>query len=232
MYNGLNRGQMGPLLRRLIDHRAEGSVSTSLRQRRFERFRALVAPYPRPLKILDIGGEQLFWELMGFSAPGDCRVVLVNLYETEVTLPNFSAIVGDATDLSMFEDGAFDVVFSNSVIEHVGDFEAQRRMAREVQRIGRSYFIQTPNRYFPVEPHFVFPLFQFLPLPLQVALVRHLKLGWYQPIPDEAQARALILSHRLLSGSELRALFPTGELYREKLLGVTKSFIAYGAASR
>jgi hypothetical protein len=223
---------MGRRLRRLIDHRVPDSVSTSLRQKRFERFRSLVANLPCPLKILDIGGEQVFWELMDFCAPSQCDVVLVNLYETEVTLPNFSAFIGDATHLDMLADGTFDVVFSNSVIEHVGSYERQRRMAQEVQRLGRAYFIQTPNRYFPIEPHFVFPGFQFLPLRLQVALTRRFRLGWYDKMPDDAAARDLILSHRLLTRAEMRTLFPNGHLYEEKFLGLTKSFTAYGMSTR
>lgn len=228
MYDGLNRGQMGNGLRRLIDHRAPNTVSTALRQRRFERFRALVAPLPRPLKILDIGGEQLFWQLMEFHHPSECQVTLVNLYSTEVTLPNFSAIVGDATRLAMFADGTFDVVFSNSVIEHVGRYADQQAMAREVHRLGRSYFIQTPNCHFPIEPHFVFPFFQFLPLRLQIALTRRFNLGWYQRMPTDAAARDLIRSHRLLTRKEMQALFPQAHLYEETILGLTKSFIAYG----
>lgn len=55
--------------------------------------------------------------------------------------------------MKQFQDNEFDAVFSNSVIEHVGDYEAQRQMANEIMRVGKRYFVQTPNFYFPIEPH-------------------------------------------------------------------------------
>jgi 2-polyprenyl-3-methyl-5-hydroxy-6-metoxy-1,4-benzoquinol methylase len=79
--------------------------------------------------------------------------------------------------MRQFRDHQFDVVYSNSVIEHVGDLDDMRRMAQEIQRVGKRYFLQTPNRYFPIEPHFVFPFFQFLPRPVQISLVQKFRLG-------------------------------------------------------
>ena len=63
--------------------------------------------------------------------------------------------------MDFFKDKSFDAVFSNSVIEHVGTFEDQKMMANEVIRVTNFYFIQTPNLYFPIEPHFLVPFFQF-----------------------------------------------------------------------
>lgn len=84
------------------------------------------------------------------------------------------------------------------------------------------------NAYFPIEPHFLFPYFQFLPVRVRVFLVRHFSLGWVDRTPDREAAGALVRSVRLLSASEMKKLFPQSTLYREKVLGLTKSFVAYG----
>jgi len=179
-----------------------------------------------------MGGTQVFWETMGFTGSKDYRVTLLNLHLPEVTLPNFSGLVGDAANLDEFSDKEFDVVFSNSVIEHLGNFQDQQQMARQVQRVGKLYFVQTPNRFFPVEPHFLLPFFQFFPLWVQVELIRRFDLGWYEKIPDKDRAREHVLSHRLLTEREMVTLFPEGQLYKERFFGMTKSFIAYGTLPR
>lgn len=88
-------------------------------------------------------------------------------YQIPPEYDNISSVSGDATDLREYEDKSFNLVFSNSVIEHVGDFTAQRKMAKEMMRVGKHCYLQTPNRYFPLEPHFLFPCFQFLPIRLR-----------------------------------------------------------------
>ncbi|HJP60817.1 MAG TPA: hypothetical protein VJ865_12495, partial [Gemmatimonadaceae bacterium] len=115
-----------------------------------------------------------------------------------------------------------------SVIEHLGPrFEDQRRMADEVRRVGKRYFVQTPNRYFPIEPHFLTPGFQFLPVPARVWLVTHFNVGWYRRFPDVASARQEVESICLLSRNQVRDLFPEAGIFEEKILGLTKSFVAY-----
>jgi hypothetical protein len=203
-------------------------ISGALRRRRFALLESLLAPLPRPLRILDVGGTPAFWRGVGFADARDVEIVLLNRERVAVSGPPFASVVGDGRRMPEFGDGAFDVVFSNSVIEHAGDPEDQRRMAREIRRVGRRYFVQTPNRHFPVEPHFVFPLFQFLPVSLRVHLLRRFSLGWVPRMPDAAEARAFVRSIRLLTRDELAALFPDATLHRERIGGLTKSFVAYG----
>ncbi|MGH7860878.1 MAG: methyltransferase domain-containing protein [Candidatus Dormibacteraceae bacterium] len=85
--------------------------------------------------------------------------------------PPFQSVIGDARDLAQFQAQAFDVAFSNSVIEHVGGADDQRRMASEAMRVASHYFVQTPKHYFPIEPHFLVPGFQFMPSGLKA--MRH-----------------------------------------------------------
>jgi len=216
------------LLGRVYDNRRSDSLATRMRQRRFALFRSLIENLPPPVRILDVGGVQAFWELMGFVDRPGFTITLLNLAVEPVFHANFRSLAGDARDMACFSDDEFDVVFSNSVIEHMGNFEGQQRMAAEVQRVGRCYFVQTPNRAFPLEPHFLFPWFQFLPRPLQVTMVQHFNMGWYKRQPDPTAATALVDEHRLLNVHELRALFPGAVLVRERVLGLTKSFIVYG----
>ncbi|MDH3214012.1 MAG: class I SAM-dependent methyltransferase [Myxococcales bacterium] len=205
---------------------ARDRMSGALRRQRVALLESLLEPLPRPLRILDVGGTQAFWNRAGFAGARDLEIVLLNRERVAVSGPPFSSVVGDGCRMPEFADGAFDVAFSNSVIEHAGDREEQRRMAGEIRRVGRRYFVQTPNRHFPVEPHFVFPLFQFLPLALRVLLLRRFSLGWVPRMPDAAEARAFVRSIRLLTGRELAGLFPGATLHRERVCGLTKSFVA------
>lgn len=215
------------LLKKIADNQTPDSLSTRLRKKRFAFFKSLLNKLPRPITILDIGGTEVFWKTMEFTPVDDVKIILLNLSHIQTTQPNFESLVGDARDLSRFSDRQFDVVFSNSVIEHVGEFSDQWKMASEVRRVGKRYFVQTPNRYFPIEPHFLLPLFQFYPLFLKVFLVRHFNLGWYKKIEHKQTAIQTVTSIRLLTEGELRKLFPEANIYKEKIFGLTKSFIAY-----
>jgi hypothetical protein len=199
-----------------------------MRKRRFAFFLSLLDGLGRPLRILDVGGTPQFWQMMGSERIDGIHVTLVNLRAEQTATPGFESVTGDARDLSRYADSSFDVVFSNSVIEHLGpNFADQQRMADEIKRVGKRYFVQTPNRYFPVEPHFLVPGFQFFPVELRVWLVSHFNVGWYRKIPEREKARAEVQSVSLLSGDDVRRLFPDARIYREKLFGLTKSFVAY-----
>jgi hypothetical protein len=199
-----------------------------LRRRRFVRFQSLLAVVPRPVRILDVGGEPGFWRMMGLDALGQVDITLINVRQWEDVGPPFRGVWGDARDMRQFGDKEFDVAFSNSVIEHVGSREDQARMAAEVRRVGRRYFVQTPNRNFPLEPHFFLPGFQFLPLGVRAWLVQRFALGWYPRLPDSAQARREVEQIRLLSKREVQALFPDANVRPERVAGMTVSWIACG----
>jgi hypothetical protein len=191
----------------------------------------MLATVPKPFTILDVGGSERFWEQAGAIHGGSgIEIVLLNLHLVEVTRPNMRAVVGNATAMPEFDDQQFDVVFSNSVIEHVGGPVEQARMADEVRRVGLRYYVQTPSRRFPIEPHFVFPFFALLPVSVRASLVQHFSLGWYRKIPDRADAERLVESVQLLTARELQRIFPEARLVREKLAGVTKSVTVYGGA--
>jgi hypothetical protein len=221
-------------MRRLADANSNGSFSNSRRTRRFEAFarllEGLLEQHRRPVRILDIGGTNSFWEQRGWAERRDVHVVLVNLMAEQRVHENIEPRAGDATNLSGFSDGAFDVVFSNSVIEHLETFGRQAAMAAEVRRLAPSYWVQTPNFWFPVEPHFLTPAWHWLPADLRVALLRRRRWGWRGPCPDLDEARALVREVRLMRRAELRRLFPDATLEEERIGPFVKSFVAVRAS--
>ncbi|HVF41037.1 MAG TPA: methyltransferase domain-containing protein [Gemmatimonadaceae bacterium] len=219
------------IVKSLADNSDGRSLATRLRRSRFELFLSLLSTVPGHAEILDIGGTQEFWDLMGIDELRDARVTLLNIEHQRVTSPQFVSAVGDARSMPQFADKSFDVVFSNSVIEHVGDYSAQRRMANEVMRVGRRFFVQTPNRRFPLEPHFLFPWFQYLPSSVRAQMLNRFNLGWYKRIPDLETARAEVDSIQLLTRRKFAALFPGAVVYVEKFAGLPKSFVVYGGWS-
>ncbi|MBN1442309.1 MAG: class I SAM-dependent methyltransferase [Planctomycetes bacterium] len=212
-------------LRRLADGDKPGSFSNRMRDKRFRLFEELVQDLPRPLKILDIGGKNGFWEHRGWADKDFAEILIVNLVAQEQVHSNIKVHVGDATNLREFDDRSFDVVFSNSVIEHLFTLENQAAMAREIRRIGKAHWVQTPNFWFPVEPHFHVPGWHWLPEGLRVAIVRRRRCGWRGPCPDPADARKLVKEVRLMSRRELARLFPDSEICAERFCGLVKSWI-------
>src|SRR6266404_748344 len=167
-----------PSIRQLAEGKNPDSFSNRFRSRRFQRFEALVATLPRPLRILDVGGTNQFWENRGWADRTDVQIFSLNLEAEEQQHENIIPLAGDATNLAQFADGSFEVAFSNSVIEHLFSFEQQRRMASEIQRVSKSYWVQTPNFWFPMEPHFHVPGWQWMPLSLRIAMIRRWRCGW------------------------------------------------------
>lgn len=212
-------------LRGLADSRRPGSAADRFRQRRFIRFRQLVDGLSGPIRILDVGGTTSFWERVGYAGHDRIEIILLNLVDQDAPHANMTSVVGDGADLSRYADDAFDVVVSNSVLEHLPTPELQARMAAEVRRVGRRVYLQTPNRTFPLEPHFLFPYFGVLPMRVRAWLLQHMALGWHPRQPDPVKALADVRSVRLLSGAEMRRLFPGATFENERVLFFTKSFI-------
>ena len=182
--------------------------------------------FNEPVRVLDIGGTAILWR--DNPPPKRCHITLLNLsVEGTNDLSNVAAIQGDARKL-MFSDASFDICFSNSVIEHVGTLYDQIAMANEIKRVSKAYFVQTPNRYFPLEPHFLVPFWQFMPKYFRAWLLQQTKIGWASRFDDPLKARAEVEQIRLISIKEMRALFPGAVLYQEKIGPLTKSIVAYG----
>lgn len=211
----------------LADNRRPDSLASQMRRRRLAWFNELLAPLPEPVRVLDVGGTAAFWQQNRDALSRRCHLTLLNLDLADLGgLPDAEAVAGDARRMPQFADGSFDVAFSNSVIEHVGTLYDQMAMAAEVRRVARGCFVQTPNRWFPLEPHYLMPLWQFWPLWLRAWLQRRRTIGWMPRQPDPLRARAEVEQVRLLSGREMRGLFPDAELLAERLGPLVKSWVA------
>lgn len=199
------------------------------RQQRIRRFMQLVdgilATKPQ-CRILDIGGTHAYWNgLAEFWQGRNIGVTLLNLSKEGVADPRFESVAGDACAIP-FADRTFDLVHSNSVIEHVGSWQQMQRMAGEVRRLAPRYFVQTPNYWFPIEPHARFPLLHMLPGPLRIRIHLGRRTGFYPRAENLDQAMQFAEDARLLDARQMRHLFPDAALEREKAMGLTKSLVA------
>jgi hypothetical protein len=197
------------------------------RARRMARFLEVIAPCAGET-ILDVGGTPFNWRLIGYEHEVRMLNLASDLAERRDTadLPaNLSFVAGDGTALQ-FPDGAFEIAFSNSVIEHVGSFEKQRAFANEVRRVGSKLWIQTPARSFFFEPHYLAPFVHWMPRSLQKRILRNLSVWGLLARPSQRQVDACVDSTRLLSFDEMRELFPDCQVVRERFLFMTKSLLA------
>lgn len=204
-------------------HRVYEALFRGFRRRRMRAFSETFRPHPGT-SILDVGGTPYNWQLLGSNS--DLTLLNLELPEGFEKLPgNYAFVVGDATDLE-FEDGAFDVAFSNSVIEHLGSWERQRAFARELRRVGRGVWVQTPAKSFPFEPHLLAPFVHWLSPARQKQLIRWFT-GWgliARPTPERVARH--VDETRLLGAAEMSELFPDCDIRRERFLGLTKSYVA------
>lgn len=214
-------GPLKSLTDRVVGAYDPGSLSGRARARRWREF-AATFPDIASMKVLDLGGDARAWRLSGVR-PG--HVTLLNVVPQDVEESWMTAVVGDACEPAP-ELLDVDLVYSNSVIEHVGGHWRRQRFAEAARSTGR-YWVQTPNRYFPIEPHFMIPWAQHLPLAARARVVAAWPLGNYGRLRDPAEALRHATEIELLSRSEMELYFPdAAEIRVERAAGLAKSFIA------
>ena len=179
-------------------------------------------------RILDLGGEPAYWGLFDrqmLDARG-VHVTLVNPQAFSVDDPMFDAVTGDACALPQWADGSFDLVHSNSVVEHVGDWPRMEAFAGEVRRLASRYYVQTPYFWFPVEPHFSAPFFHWRSEQSRARSLMKRRHGFADRAKDMGQAMRDVQHARLLDKTQFRFLFPDAAHVDERVAGLTKSLIA------
>lgn len=171
--------------------------------------------------VLDVGGTAQIWDMLG----GSQEVTLLNNDPQELGLGSYKAVTGDGRCLP-FLDKSFDLVFSNSVIEHVGDWHDMQRLASELRRVGKSFYCQTPNKWFPVEPHLGTFFLHWCPRLLSFFVVARYCTVWglvNKPRPEQVEKS--IAGIRLLTKRDLRRLFPESSIVAERFFFLSKSYI-------
>ncbi len=178
-------------------------------------------------RVLDLGGKPSFWSddaVVGRPLEITCLNLRAQPRTETVGQATIEVVVGDATEPPV-DPADYDLVFSNSVVEHVGGPDAIAAFA-DVTRLGRQYFLQTPNRFFPIEPHFVLPLHFVLPRKVKAAIVM-----WWDRGPRRRtylQALARVDEIHLLTKRELQLLFPDATIEVERKWLLPKSFMVFG----
>jgi hypothetical protein len=183
------------------------------------------------VSILDVGGRETYWKTLdpGFLKDHSVKITILNLPSDLVGEESefFTYAVGDACELSQYPDNAFDIVHSNSVIEHVGDWNRIKMYALEARRLAPCLFIQTPYFWFPIEPHFFKPFHHWLPKSLRVSIWMKFKMGEQRRAANIDQAMQSLDSEPYLLDMEMyRFLFPDCTILRERFLFLTKSMVA------
>lgn len=181
------------------------------RKRRFKNF---VSDYASCRTILDVGGEHYTWPIIGRSE----GITILNVHPPENT-DGFHYVIASGCDLP-FRDQSFDLAFSNSVIEHVGSEKNQFDFAREMMRVGKKIYCQTPSRLFPVDPHLSTPFLHWLPVSwLTPKVLRYLTLnGWLFGHSYEYDVT-------WISRRKLKQMFPGCRIKTERFLFLPKSFV-------
>ncbi len=219
--------------KKIINYQSEKSFAFKLRKKRAHRIKSLILNCYNEHKwvnIIDVGGTKTYWNIIPskFLLDNNVHITIVNLPSPN-PLPDdnktFSFVDGDGCNLSSFSDKSFHIYHSNSVIEHVGSWENMVSFSEEAKRVADSYYIQTPNYWFPIEPHFLTPFFHWLPKSIRIKLVMNFSLGWFRKAKTYNEAAGFVDDCNLLSKKDLKKLFSNALVQNEKFLLLNKSII-------
>ena len=206
------------------------------RKRKLELFNKVMKP-TKQMKVLDVGAE--------VNPDGDRDLQLIDSYpwKSNITAVNISpehiyvikqhysqinSVVADACELP-WPDKYFDIVYSNAVIEHVGGFEEQRQMANEIMRVGKRWFVTTPNRWYPFEFHLRLPFVTWLPGNAYLWVGRVISYNHVRQKYVFGTKRSGI---RLMSVGELKKCFPGSKIIRQRVTFMAETLIAVGGDIR
>lgn len=207
-------------------------LSNISRRRKLELFRTIIMPTENS-RILDVGaevdilasGELQFIDLYSWKH----RISAINISQEHIShikkcFPEVDAVVGDACKLP-WPDNYFDVVYSNAVIEHLGTFEKQRKMASEIMRVGKRWFVCTPNRWYPFEFHMRLPFVTWLPGNTYLCVGR---IVAYNHIKRKYTFGNNRKDLRLMTTYELKSCFPGSKIIKLRVTFMAETLIVVG----
>jgi len=215
-------------------------ISANARRKRAGLFRAAFQ-LSETTRILDLGsqsGAHIHGVLAGTPVrPENTYIADIDAAALERGREKYGfnpVNIGQSGELP-FPDGFFDIVYCSSVIEHVTVNKAQvwsmrsgkefrelslahqHDFAREIRRVGRQFFVQTPYKYFIIEAHSWLPFVGWLPRRLIVPILKGSRRVWpKKAVPD----------WHLLNRRQLASMFEDAQIREEKWLGLTKSLMA------
>ena len=207
-------------------------LSKISRTHKLELFNRLMNP-TKEMKILNIGAEinptNKYVPQFIDNYPWVNNVSAINLSSEHISLikqyyPEVNARVGDACALP-WEDKHFDIIYSNAVIEHLGSFEKQKKMAAEVMRVGKSWFVTTPNRWYPFEFHMRLPFVTWLP---RNGYIRFGQVISYNPVKKKYMTGIRRRGLRLMTAKELKRCFPSSQIIKQRVTFMAETLICVG----
>ena len=206
-------------------------VHATSRARRHQLFMSIARPRPGDA-VLDVGATEFALygaNLLERAYPWPERITAVAVEPLDRfrrAFPEVAVVQADGRELP-FPDASFDIVYSNAVLEHVGDAEAQRAFLAELARVGRRvFFVTTPDRWFPVDSHTLVPFAHWMPACVRDAVYARLGVGDY-----------VIGRLRLVGAGELGRLathagWPAHTVTRRRLLGLTSVLVLHARPDR
>jgi len=209
-----------------IRDRAVGDGDSLASRRRARRWNWLQETFPHldQMTVLDLGGYPSTWTQAAIHPK---HVHVINIEDLSPEAPDWIKV--DRGDACALPDhvlaNRYDLVFSNSVLEHVGGHERRMRFAEAVHRHAPAHWVQTPYRYFPIEPHWIAPGMQFLPVRARVTVARTWPLAHVKST-SVRDALDGVLWTELVDRTQMRYYFPDSKLRSERMFGLTKSLIA------
>ncbi len=221
------------LAKRLSNYDSQDSVGSRLRAKRIAPLLEMIEDVFNvngAVSVIDIGGSEQYWGIvpLQYLTDRNVKITVVNLPGSRLPPDHgpFVFVESDGCDLARFSDRAFHIAHSNSVLEHVGNWRRKVQFTKELERVSQAYFVQTPNYWFPIEPHFMTPFFHWFPAPVRVWLVRHFKLGHFETAESVGDAVMLVEHADLVTSDMFHCLFKDARIVTERFFGLPKSFIA------
>lgn len=210
---------------------------TRAASRRGALFKDFIDSFAPPIRIIDLGGTVSMWERWGLIEDERLIVDLANNFSMDKNnseaIPKtagFSKIDVDVVNLTPEDYSQYDVVFSNSMLEHLADFNQQRSVAKSIILSGKPFFIQVPNKNSLIDPHFAHPMAPFFaawPRSIQCAALRLSGLNGGRRAKSRAHAERRLMFYNPLSMRDMRSLFP-GEginILSERTFGIPMSIV-------
>ncbi len=221
------------LAKAISNYSSQTSIGSRFRARRIAPLMDLIEELACDndiIKIIDIGGTAEYWDIVPteFRDELNVRITIINLPGNPLPKDHgcFTFVHADGCNLSKFENNSFHIAHSNSVIEHVGDWNRMIKFSCELKRVAQKYFVQTPNFWFPVEPHAMTPFFHWLPKSIRVWWVKKSALGHWSKATSTEEAVQIVQSARLLNKKKFHLLFDDAVITTERLFLLPKSFVA------